>query len=200
MFGWIKNLFCKKEDETEEVISPNPSQFIVKLLEWVEPQTELPDCKFQYEKKDDKITDEWLQRGDSTKTYYFKHEDKIIEICHIKTGSTSYKDKYGLFASDMWRYTSHGSDIYLIRSISLFSKVKQEWVEISTSALLDMNINEDNKPYLKKIFDKVADLYYSSSDEMKDRIRRCKETKAKDKEIILEFLSESINKSEDKII
>lgn len=198
MFGWVKKLFCKKEEKKEEVIPPNPSPFIVKLFEWVEAQTELPDCKCQYEKEDDKITDDWRQRGDSTTTYHFKHEDKIIEICNIQTGATSYKDKYGLFASGEWRYSSGGLDIYLIRSISLFSKVKQEWVEISTSALLGMNINEDNKPYLKKIFDHVDDLYYSSSDEMKERMRAYKETKAKDKEIISEFLSEIIDKYESK--
>lgn len=189
MFSQIKKLFCKKE---EEVTSPNPSPFVVKLLEWVESQTELPDCKCQYEIADDKVTDDWLHRGDSKKTYYFKHEDKIIEIRHIKTGATSYKNKYGLFASGEWRCTSCGLDIYLICSISLFSKVKQEWVEISKNTILSMNSNKDNKPYLKKIFDKVDDLYYRSSDEMAERIGRAKENMAKDKEIISEFLNEIV--------
>lgn len=138
LFQKIRSKF-KKEEEVEKYI-PKPDKFAVSLANWALSLNDLPSL----------TREEKVENGEKSITYKFAFEDKCITI-----GTNSYVHKK---ISDP--AAEENKTVYILYAINIFSKHIGEWCTIGIEYIFSFNLNEDNTPYLKILFEKVDSIYH----------------------------------------
>lgn len=138
----IKSKF-KKEEEVEEYI-PKPDKFAIALANWAFTLTELPSLTREVK----------IENGEKSIIYKFAFEDKRLTI-----GANSYVHKK---LSDPT--AEENKTVYMLYAIDMFNKHIGEWCTIGIKYIFNFNINEDNAPYMKSIFEKVDSIYHTSDE------------------------------------
>lgn len=143
IFNWIKSLFSRKPKEQKK--GP-PNEDVVKLYCWVMAGND-QDCHYETE----------LLRQDDEVEETRKKDGAILQYCRIIADTVDmtilrkdYGATYKLSATNQWERVTDAQTCYTISALAF--SLYDEWVEIDSVILLQLNLNEGNKPYLEKMF------------------------------------------------